>query len=102
MAALLAGVFATTGVRDLSDLKNTFKPTLSRVQSLMYDEVVRRGWFRRSPQAQRGAWTTLGGLLVFVPVFVGIWLGSSVMSLGSSSGLGVPPGIALVAGCAGR
>ena len=97
--ALLNGVFATAPVRDLSDLKNTFKPTLTRVQSLMYDEVVRRGWFRRSPQAQRGVWTTLGGLLVFVPVFVGIWLSGPLTRLGSSSSLGVPPGIALVAGC---
>ena len=32
-------------------------------------------------------------------MFVGIWLGGPLMSLGSSSAVGVPPGLALVAGC---
>ncbi len=54
------GVFAAARCC-LSELRNEFKPTLDRVQSLMYDEVVRRGWFRRSPQAQRAGWTALGG-----------------------------------------
>ena len=70
---LLDGIFATRGdVVQLSDLKNTFASTLKRIQSAMYQEVVTRGWFRSSPQAQRGAWqglglviAALGGLLLF-------------------------------------
>ncbi|GAA5034028.1 hypothetical protein GCM10023258_34400 [Terrabacter aeriphilus] len=58
---LLDGIFATRGdqVR-LSELKNTFASTLKKIQGAMYQEVVTRGWFRSSPQAQRAAWQGLG------------------------------------------
>ncbi|GAA4723967.1 hypothetical protein GCM10025782_22430 [Pedococcus ginsenosidimutans] len=98
--ALLNGVFSTASSVRLSSLKNHFKPTLSRVQGLMYDEVVRRGWFRRSPAAQRGAWTTLGSLMIFGPIFASVWLGGAVSRLGAGSGSPVPPGFALAGGCA--
>ena len=44
----------------LSQLKNHFKPTLDAVERLMYDEVVQRGWFRRSPERQRSGWVGFG------------------------------------------
>ncbi|HEV7172036.1 DUF2207 domain-containing protein [Pedococcus sp.] len=95
--ALYGGVFSGSTVL-LSELRNEFKPTLDRVQSLMYDEVVRRGWFRRSPQAQRAGWTALGGALVAAGVFGFFWLGGRVDRLGSVAGVPVPPGIVLLAG----
>ena len=70
---LLDGIFSTRGdVVRLSELKNTFASTLKRIQGAMYQEVVTRGWFRSSPQTQRGAWqglglviAALGGLMLF-------------------------------------
>ena len=71
--SLLDGIFSTRGdVVQLSELKNTFASTLKSIQRQMYQEVVTRGWFRSSPQTQRGVWqglgvviAVLGGLLLF-------------------------------------
>ncbi|GAA2025303.1 hypothetical protein GCM10009740_13690 [Terrabacter terrae] len=71
--SLLDGIFSTRGdVVQLSELKNTFATTLKSIQRQMYQEVVTRGWFRSSPQTQRGVWqglgvviAVLGGLLLF-------------------------------------
>ena len=46
--------------------------TLRSVQGQMYDEVVRRGWFRGSPQQQRRAWQGLGTGLVVARRGVGL------------------------------
>jgi uncharacterized membrane protein YgcG len=62
-AKLLADLFSDGDVVKLSDLKNHFSGTLSSVQQLMYEEVVQRGWFRQSPQRQRGAWRALGSVV---------------------------------------
>jgi uncharacterized membrane protein YgcG len=62
-AKLLADLFADGDVVALSDLKNHFSGTLSSVQELMYEQVVQRGWFRQSPQRQRGAWRALGTVI---------------------------------------
>ena len=97
--ALIDGVFAYGSPVNLSDLKNKFKPTLERVQSLMYDEVARRGWFRKSPQAQRSGWTFLGGALMVVPVGAAFWFGGALRRLGAAAGGPVPPGYALALGC---
>jgi uncharacterized membrane protein YgcG len=95
---LLDGVFAGGSQTTLSALRNEFKPTLDRVRSLMYDEVVRRGWFRRSPQAQRSGWTFLGGAMMVLPVVGFQFLGGSLWRLGSATGLPVPPGLLLAVG----
>jgi uncharacterized membrane protein YgcG len=97
---LLDGVFAAGPAVYLSDLKNTFAPTLARVQSQMYSEVVRRGWFRRSPKAQRSGWVTLGRFLVGAG-FVSIWLfgfGGGFSGLFDNNPLPFPPPLALSAG----
>jgi hypothetical protein len=98
-AELLAGVFSDgRQVVDLSDLKNRFKPTLTKVQAQMYDEVVQRGWFRRSPQAQRGTWQGLGFFIVaagFVSLF---WLHEPLSRIASGAGLPFSPSYALSVG----
>ena len=96
--ALLVGIFESAPTRTLSSLKNQFKPTLSRVQQLMYDEVVRRGWFRRSPEAQRAGWTGLAAVLVVGSFFALVWLGGPLARLGAGSGLPIPPAYVLLGG----
>jgi len=96
--ALLEGVFSGAPALNLSALKNEFKPTLGRVQGLMYDEVVRRGWFRRSPEAQRSGWTSLGLGIVTVGGFASFFGLSSLGGLGRLSWLPVPPAWVLLGG----
>ncbi len=77
-SVLLDGLFASGDQVRLSDLKNTFASTLSSVQGSMYGEVVRRGWFRQSPQTQRRSWNGLGMALIFLGVLAGFFLGGAV------------------------
>jgi uncharacterized membrane protein YgcG len=95
---LLDGIFAGRDAVLLSELKNEFKPTLDSVQSAMYDEVVARGWFRRSPRAQRAVWTTLGQVLVFGGILGTFWFGSGLSSMMAGSGYPVPPAVVLAVG----
>jgi hypothetical protein len=98
--ALLSGVFAGSGgttVR-LSSLKNTFKPTLTRVQELLYDDVTARGWFRRSPQAQRGTWAALGMAMVFAGFVSMFWLHGWLSRVASGAGMPFSPSYALAIG----
>ena len=68
---LVDALFASGNQVALSQLKNTFKPTLDAVQRMMYEEVVQRGWFRRSPQSQRSGWMALGLVIAGLSVFLG-------------------------------
>lgn len=102
---LIDSIFAGGNQIACPQLKNRFKPTLDAVERLMYEEVVRRGWFRRSPErARAGGWTGLGTLLIFGSVFAAFFLGGMLSGLfadstasrsrrrGCSSGVGVVSG----------
>jgi hypothetical protein len=95
---LLDGIFATRDTVLLSELKNHFKSTLESVQAAMYDEVVARGWFRRSPQAQRAVWTGLGTFMVFGGILATFWFGSGLSAMTAGSGFPVPPAAVLSGG----
>lgn len=98
-AELLAGVFRDGAqVVDLSDLKNRFKPTLTKVQAQMYDEVVQRGWFRRSPQRQRGTWQSLGFLITAAGFISLFWLHEPLSRVASGAGLPFSPSYTLSLG----
>ena len=84
---LLDGLFASGSPVPLSDLKNTFAATLASVKGSMYDEVVRRGWFRRSPQSQRASWSGLGMLLIFLGAICAFFLGQSIPTGSPISGV---------------
>lgn len=94
--SLLDGIFATRGdeVR-LSDLKNTFASTLKSIQRQMYQEVVTRGWFRSSPQTQRGVWQALG---VVIAVLGGLLLFYGRPAISAILGGGFSGGVALGVG----
>lgn len=49
-------LFQTADEVKLSDLKNTFASDMARVQTALYNEVVRRGWFSGSPESTRNKW----------------------------------------------
>jgi Predicted membrane protein (DUF2207) len=48
----------------LSELKQTFRSDLVKVQGLLYDEVTRSGWFRGNPASVRRRWQIFGFLVL--------------------------------------
>ena len=99
---LLDGVFGSRGdVVVLSELKNTFASTLKRIQAEMYREVVRRHWFRTSPEAQRTVWQGLGMLLVvggFLLLFFGQGALQSIVGTGFTGGFALGGGLVVAGG----
>ena len=97
---LLNGLFRDSNPVLLSSLKNHFASTLSSVQADMYAEVVRRGWFRKSPQSQRRVWIGVGTVLLFAGVGSGWFFGLHSSDVDARAGLGlpIPSGIVLAGG----
>jgi uncharacterized membrane protein YgcG len=99
---LLDGVFGARGdVVALSELKNTFASTLKSIQAEMYREVVRRHWFRSSPEAQRSIWQGLGMLLVvggFLVLFFGQGALQTVVGTGFTGGFALGGGLVVAGG----
>jgi len=97
---LLAGIFAESNPVLLSGLKNKFHSTLTTSQSQMYDEVTRRGWFRKSPQQARRGWTTLGLVVMGAGLASGWFLGFQSAETDRVGGLSavIPSGIVLAGG----
>ncbi|EWT00228.1 hypothetical protein N865_16615 [Intrasporangium oryzae NRRL B-24470] len=99
---LLDGIFASRGdVVALSELKNHFASTLKSIQSAMYEEVVRRHWFRSSPQVQRGVWQGLGLALAVIGgliLFYGRGAIQAVLGSGFTGGVALGVGLLLAGG----
>ena len=97
--AVLNGLFATGNPVLLSQLKNHFATTLSSVKNLMYDEVLQRHWFRRSPAGQRARWWALGFLLMGAGAVLAFFYGNaSHRSTDLAAGLSLPFGSGWVLG----
>lgn len=68
-------VIAPTGGRTLvSQLPATLAPVIADVQSSLYDEVVRRGWFETSPDSTRNTWRTRGIVATGIALALGVVL----------------------------
>ena len=83
---LLDSVFSAGDRIALSQLKNHFKPTLDAVERLMYDEVVQRGWFRRSPERQRSGWVGFGTFVLAGSVLFAFFGAGPLSALYQDSG----------------
>jgi hypothetical protein len=57
---LYAGLFESGTEVRLSSLKKQFAERLKRVQTALYDDVTRAGWFRGRPDTVRGRWQAAG------------------------------------------
>jgi uncharacterized protein (TIGR04222 family) len=57
---LLDGLFEDGDEVQLSGLKKRFAERLQKVKRAMYNDVVRRKWFLRSPEKVRAMWTGIG------------------------------------------
>lgn len=87
---VLRGLFEQGNPILLSDLKNHFAGTLSATKDLMYDEVLSRGWFRKSPQSQRMAWRGFGFFIVGAGVVTMFAYGSISRGIDATSGISLP------------
>ncbi|MEX2420552.1 MAG: DUF2207 domain-containing protein, partial [Actinomycetota bacterium] len=57
---LLDGLFEDGDQVELSDLRKKFAPRLQKVKDELYDDVVRRKWFRGRPDKVRQTWVGIG------------------------------------------
>jgi len=69
---LLDGLFEDGDEVQLSDLKKKFYTELAAVQKALYSDVLKQGWFRRSPDATRKLWNgiSIGALVVSILLVV--------------------------------
>lgn len=88
--SVLVGLFQQGSPVLLSDLKNHFAQTLAATKDLMYDEVLSRGWFRKSPQSQRTAWRGFGFFVMGAGIVTIFAYGSISRAIDISSGLPLP------------
>ncbi len=96
-STVLEGIFESGDQVALSELKYKFATTLKRAISQMYDEVVERGWFRKSPQRARAGWEALGFLLIGAGLVCGFFLGALTIGIDRTGGfgIGIPSGFVL-------
>jgi len=96
-STILEGIFETSNPVDLSDLKYHFADTLKVARGQMYEEVVERGWFRKSPQSQRAGWQALGFVLIGAGIASLGYLGVTTHDIDRTAGLniGIPSGVVL-------
>ena len=70
---MLDRIFSGQSRREMSALKEKFYTTIPRIQSELYKEVVREGFFSAEPENVRMAWAFAGGALIFLAVVVGFF-----------------------------
>jgi len=90
---LLTGIFFKSGSRPevkLSELRNTFASKLHEVESQLYTDVMKRGWFVRRPDKVRVFWTVMGVLATIV----GIGALVALTALTHAALLGIPLALA--------
>ena len=61
----------------VSNLAGSVGAVIGQVQSQLYDEVVRRGWFAQRPDATRGVWGRVGWIALVVAVLATVLLAAT-------------------------
>lgn len=74
---VFASLFGDADSVLVSELDDNVQARLSRVQALMYDDMVKQGWFAERPDAVRGRWTTAGWVLVAAGVVLTVVLAAA-------------------------
>ena len=102
-AQLMREVFpGGTLERAMSSMRNTFYKSIPRLQSDLYAELVRRGFFPRSPETVRANWTgigtLLGGLGIFGFFMMFVVLETSSLWLALPIAIGWVGAVAIIAG----
>jgi hypothetical protein len=72
---ILGGLFAGRTEVKLSDLKGTFRPTLTSAEGQIYAEAVAGGLFTSDPKQARGSWGCIGIAVIVAGCAVAVMLG---------------------------
>ncbi|MBI1879373.1 MAG: DUF2207 domain-containing protein, partial [Chloroflexi bacterium] len=91
---LLKGIFGNKTEQRMADLRQRFYTYIPTLQTELYDEVVRAGFFPGNPNATRRKWIGLGVVAFVVSFVVSCGL---LVALGDFSPLAICPGVALIA-----
>jgi uncharacterized membrane protein len=62
----------------VSELKNKFYKNLPDLKNTLYEDIVRKKYFLRSPEKVRNVYMTVGVLMIIITVFLAIITSSSV------------------------
>lgn len=71
---LLDAVAPEAGQLRVSQLSQNVGPLVPQIQSALYDDVVKRGWFDRRPDSMRSTWGRIGWFALGVSLVVAIVL----------------------------
>ncbi|HUX71740.1 MAG TPA: DUF2207 domain-containing protein, partial [Cellulomonadaceae bacterium] len=93
-SALLGYIFAGRQQVALSDLKTTFASSMSKVQTLLYEDVTDNRWFSANPASVRSRWQVGGAILAFFGLF-GAFAFANVFDV---KGISLVPGALVVVG----
>ncbi len=96
---LMAGIFGPAYGKEeveLSDLKEKFYKKIPTIKKAMYQELIARGYFEKSPDQTRQRWYTLG-VVGLVVGFLGIWFSDTLSFI---SPLIMAPAVGVVIGSA--
>jgi len=72
--SLHVGLFAGRSEVKLSELRTTFSDRLHKVQDLLYDDVVKQGWFVSRPDKIRLRWRIIGAVVLALALVVAVLL----------------------------
>ena len=93
-SALLGYIFTGRQQVALSDLKTTFASSMSKVQTLLYEDVTDNRWFSANPASVRSRWQVGGAILAFFGLF-GAFAFANVFDV---KGISLVPGALVVVG----
>ncbi len=82
--ALLGAVFGDATTKKLSELKNHFYTNIPNLKNMLYDDILKKGYFDKNPNLVRGSAITLGlivpGGLMFLSAFISGSFTSAIIS----------------------
>lgn len=78
----LEAIFGGGKSKKLSDLKNNFYKDLPTIKELIYQSLVDKGYFPKSPEKVRQAYFGAGGFMIGAPLFIfGAFIDTGLISL---------------------
>jgi uncharacterized membrane protein YgcG len=91
---LIKGIFSGATERRMADLRQRFYTYIPTLQTELYNELVRAGFFPGNPNATRRNWLLLGIVALIISFVIACGL---LTVLGDYSTLAICPGLALIA-----